>query len=267
MTTSTEHWLGLNGRVAAVTGGGGGIGRATARQFADAGAAVALLDIAEDRAHEAAEEIADAGGTAIPVHCDTTDPASVAAARESIERDLGPVDVLVNNAGIMKASGLDALSLEDWNRTFAVNVTGYLLTAQTFGARMRERGQGSIVHVASIAASEPQPWSGAYSPAKAAVPMLARQLAYEWGPDGVRSNAVSPGFVRTPLTESFYQVPGVLEARSKIIPLGRVAQPDDLAQVIVFLGSDRAGFVNGADVLVDGGLNTILMAQVPRPGY
>lgn len=260
-------WLGLGGRIAVVTGGASGIGRATAESLASVGASVALLDVNAEGAKAAAAAIAARGAKAIGVACDTTSEASIAAARMEVEEALGGADILVNNAGILRPGGLDKLSLVDWNKMLAVNLTGYLLVAQAFGEGMRQRRRGAMVHIASIAASEPQPFSGAYSTAKAGVHMLSRQFAYEWGPDGVRSNVVSPGLVRTALSEAYYQVPGVLEARSKLIPIGRVATPDDLAQVITFLVSDRAGYVNGAELLVDGGANTILMGQVPRPGY
>ena len=123
------------------------------------------------------------------------------------------------------------------------------------------------MHVASIAASEPQAWSGAYSPSKAAVAMLSRQLAFEWGPEGVRSNSVSPGMVRTPLSESFYRVPGILDARAAAVPLRRVGAPADIADVAAFLASPRAAYVTGQDIVVDGGFSQTLMAHVPRPGH
>ena len=135
------------------------------------------------------------------------------------------------------------------------------------GRPMLRRGSGSVVHVSSVAASHPQAASGAYSPSKAAVSMLSRQLAFEWGPYGVRSNVVAPGLIRTPLSEAFYQVPGVLEARSAVVPARRVGTPQDLADVVVWLVSDRAGYVTGQAIAVDGGFTQTLMSHVPRPGF
>lgn len=262
-----SDWLGLRGRVAVVTGAASGIGKATAVGLAAVGAAVALLDINEAGARAAAAAIEAGGGKAIGVACDTTSEASIKAAHDVVERQLGGADVLVNNAGVLRPGGLDALSLGDWNAILAVNLTGYLLAAQAFGKGMRARRRGSIVHIASIAASQPQTYSGAYSAAKSAVVMLSRQLSVEWGPSGVRSNVVSPGFIRTPLSEAFYQVPGVVEARARVVPGGRVGTPEDIARAVTFLASDMAEYVSGAELLVDGGASGILMSQVPRPGF
>lgn len=267
MSAINGDWLGLGGRVAVVTGAASGIGRAAAYSLSSAGAAVALLDINIEGAKDAARQIAETGGKAIAVECDTTSEASIAAARKQVEAGLGGADILVNNAGILRPGGLDKLSLADWNKILAVNLTGYLLTAQAFGEGMRERKRGALVHIASIAASEPQPYSGAYSAAKTGVVMLSRQLAVEWGAQGVRSNVVSPGFIRTPLSEGFYLVPGVVEARSRVVPVGRVGTPEDIANAVTFLASDKAAYVSGSELLVDGGANTILMGQVPRPGF
>ncbi len=148
-----------------------------------------------------------------------------------------------------------------------VNLNGCLLAAQAFGRQMIDKGAGALVHVASISASQPQPFSGAYSPGKAAVAMLSRQLAYEWGPKGLRSNVVSPGLVITGLSEAFYADPAVKSARETRVPVGRIGRPEDMAEAAVFLASQRAGYINGQEIVVDGGLSQTLMGSVPRPGY
>jgi NAD(P)-dependent dehydrogenase (short-subunit alcohol dehydrogenase family) len=259
-----QSWLGLQGAVCAVTGAGGGIGRAIAAAFASAGASVALLDINEAAAGAAA---GDLGGQALAVRCDVTDDASVAAARNTVLAAFGRCDVLVNNAAFLAPGGLDAVDVADWHRMLDVNLTGYLRCARAFGAGMHERGAGALVHIGSIAASEVQPFSGAYSPGKAAVAMLSRQLAYEWGPRGVRSNLVSPGLVRTPLSEKFYVDADTKARREAIVPLRRIGSTADMADAVLFLASPRAGYITGQDIIVDGGLGQILMGQVPRPGY
>tara|TARA_R110002124_G_C8594914_1_gene483707 strand:- start:132 stop:515 length:384 start_codon:yes stop_codon:yes gene_type:complete len=123
------------------------------------------------------------------------------------------------------------------------------------------------VHVASISASQPQPFSGAYSPGKAGVVMLSRQLAYEWGARGVRSNVVSPGLVRTPLSAAFYADNETLAARESMVPVGRIGDPVDTANAVLFLCSSRANYITGQEIIIDGGLSQVLMGQVPRPGY
>jgi NAD(P)-dependent dehydrogenase (short-subunit alcohol dehydrogenase family) len=260
-------WLGLTGGVAAVTGAGGGIGRGIALHLASVGAKVAVLDRDETGAAAVAREIEAAGGAALALGCDVADRASMEATATRVEAALGPCGLLVNNAAIMRPGALQGLDLDAWNTLLSVNLNGYLITSLAFGAGMIERGAGAIVHVGSIAASHPQAYSGAYSPAKAAVVMLARQMAFEWGPLGIRSNAVSPGMIRTPLTESFYQTPGILERREAVVPSRAIGRPEDIAAVVAFLLSPRAGYVNGQDLTVDGGFCQTLMSHIPRPGY
>jgi glucose 1-dehydrogenase len=127
--------------------------------------------------------------------------------------------------------------------------------------------RGSMVHIASIAGNEPQLRSGAYSASKAGVLILSRQIAAEWGPSGIRSNAVSPGLIRTPMSEAFYSAPGIAERRAAVVPSRRVGAPEDIAEAVLYLASDRAAYVNGAEIAVDGAFNSVLMDQVPRPGF
>jgi NAD(P)-dependent dehydrogenase (short-subunit alcohol dehydrogenase family) len=264
---SAADWLGLAGRVCVVTGAGSGIGRAVAAAMVGAGAATALLDRNRAACEAAAAELRGRSGRALAIECDTSDPASVGAAADELQRVFGACGVLVNNAGLLRAGPIESLSLADWNHLLSVNLTGYLLCAQAFGKQMLAARRGSIVHVASVAAHHPQPRSGAYSASKAGVAILSRQLALEWGPSGIRSNVVSPGLIRTPLSEAFYQAPGVGERRAQMVPSRRVGTPEDIADVVLYLASDRAAYVNGADIAVDGGFAAVLMDTVPRPGF
>jgi NAD(P)-dependent dehydrogenase (short-subunit alcohol dehydrogenase family) len=264
---SSSDWLGLSGRVCVVTGGGGGIGRATAISFAQAGARVAAIDLDERGLEATHVELGRLGASHVVARCDTTDVASVTAAATVIEKSLGPCEVLVNTAAVLRPGALDTLSLAEWNTVLSVNLTGYFLCAQVFGRQMRGLGRGSLVHIASIAGSNAQGQSGAYSVSKAGVIMLSRQLANEWGPHGIRSNVVSPGMVITPMSQAFYDTPGVTERRSAVVPLRRVGMPQDMADAILFLASDRASYVNGEEIMVDGGYANMLMNLVPRPGY
>ncbi|WP_290685125.1 MULTISPECIES: SDR family NAD(P)-dependent oxidoreductase [unclassified Haematobacter] len=256
-------WLGLQDRVVVVTGATGGIGRAMVSAFAGQGARVVLLDI--DRA-AAESAVAELGGV-LALACDMGDPEAVAGAARQVERELGGADVLVNNAAILRPGALEHLPVADWEAMLRINLTGYLLAAQEFGRAMLQRGEGALVHVASIAGTQPQPQSGAYSPSKAATLMLSRQLAQEWGPRGVRSNTVSPGLVMTPMSAAFYADAGVKSRREEMVPLRRIAGPEDMADVALFLASRRASYVSGQDIVVDGGLSQSLMGLVPRPGY
>ncbi|MBX6743092.1 MAG: SDR family NAD(P)-dependent oxidoreductase, partial [Acetobacteraceae bacterium] len=161
-TDMASDWLGLSGKIAVVTGAAGGMGRAIAASFAEAGAAVALLDRDTAGCEALARELAATGARALPIGCDTADEASVAAAAQAVAERLGPADILVNNAGVLRPGPLASLSIAEWNALLAVNLTGYLVCAQAFGRGMMQRKSGALVHIASIAASNPQPRSGAY---------------------------------------------------------------------------------------------------------
>ena len=249
-----SDWLGLAGRHAVVTGGGSGIGLAAALALAAAGAEVVAVD----------RDTAGAGSAGLRSEtCDISSESDVLGLAERI----GHRDIVVNTAGIIRPGSLSDVSLTDWNALIAVNLTGYLLVSRAFAPAMAARGSGSLVHVASISGTHAQANSGAYSASKAALIAMSQQLALELGPQGIRSNTVSPGMVRTPMTEEYYRAPGVAERRDKAVPVGRVATPDDIADVIVFLASDRARYVSGADVVADGGFTTTLMSWVPRPGF
>ena len=262
-----SDFLGLRGRVCVVTGSGSGIGRGIALAFARVGARVAVLDLNAEGTEATREEIVRLGGEAVAIGCDTSDEAGVAEAAERSAKALGPCDVLVNNAGVLRSGSLDTLPLALWNQVLAVNLTGYFLCSQVFGAQMRAKGKGAIVHIASISSAEATAFAGAYGTAKAGVRMLSHQLAVEWGPHGIRSNAVHPGMIMTPMVKSVYDQAGVEKRRSESIPLGRIGQPDDIAQAVLFLASDRAAYITGDDVTVDGGFTRMLMSLVPRAGY
>ena len=262
-----SDWLGLSGRVCVVTGGGGGIGRAVALSLARAGARVAAIDLDERDLDVTAAELRELGAGHFTARCDTSSAESVTAVSEAVEKALGPAGVLVNAAAVLRPGGLDKLTLAEWNAVLSINLTGYFLCAQSFGRQMRALGRGSLVHVASIAGSHAQGQSGAYSVSKAGVIMLSRQLASEWGPKGIRSNVVSPGMVITPMSQAFYDTPGVTERREAVVPSRRVGMPQDIADAILYLASDRASYVNGEEILVDGGYANMLMNLVPRPGY
>ncbi|WP_432560410.1 SDR family NAD(P)-dependent oxidoreductase [Granulicoccus sp. GXG6511] len=260
------NWLALRGKVVAVTGGGSGIGESVALELAAVGAVPVALDLVA----ESAERVADVarqwfGVDASGFGVDVCDGGRVREVFAAIKQKYGELHGLVNAAGLLRAGELATLSQEDWDLTLRIDLTGCFLTSQAAAQQMASGG--SIVHISSIAGSNPQPFSGAYSPSKAGLGMLSRQVAFEWGPIGVRSNVVSPGLVRTPMSEAFYQAPGVLEAREQAVPLRRIATPQDMADVALYLLSERSAYVTGQEIVVDGGFSTALMSFVPRPGF
>jgi NAD(P)-dependent dehydrogenase (short-subunit alcohol dehydrogenase family) len=267
MVTSEKHGIGLAGRVCVVTGGGTGIGRDIAAALAGEGAAVAILDWNEVAAKETLELVLQAGAEGLAVTCDVSSQDSVEAACTVVQRQFGDTQVLINNAAIRQPGALASLPLAEWNALLAVNLTGYFLCAQVFGHAMRAKGDGVLVHVASVAGDQAIPCAGAYSVAKAGVTMLSRLLAVEWGPDGVRSNVVHPGIIYTPSAHSVYDHPEAVERRAQAVPSRRIGQPQDIAQAVLFLASPRASYVNGAELVVDGGFTRNLMSFVPRAGY
>lgn len=254
----------LEGRVCVVTGGGSGIGRAIAIAMADAGAKVVVLDADLTGAEETCHLVAGAGGRALALACNVADQSAVEASRDVVHAQFGDADVLVNNAGIVRHGGIGELSLRDWNDMLSVNLTGYFLCAKTFGAAMRAKGGGALIHISSVSADYVTPYMGAYSVTKAGIVMLSRQLSVEWGPDGVRSNAVLPGLVKTPLSQAAYEREGAEEVRARSVPAGRIGQPGDVAQAVLFLASPQAAYINGAELVVDGGFSRNFMTLIPR---
>jgi NAD(P)-dependent dehydrogenase (short-subunit alcohol dehydrogenase family) len=258
-----SQWLGLSGRTAVVTGAGGGIGKAVALELSANGVHCNVLDRASELVDATVAEITKNDGQATGHVCDVTDEAAIEAVASSIKT----CDILVNAAGLVRPGALADLTTVEWNDLLKVNLTGYFLMARTFTPHLVDSGNGSMIHIASISSTNPQGSSGAYSVSKAGVVVMSKQLAFELGSKGVRSNTVSPGLVRTPMTEAYYQVGDVAQRRDAAVPVGRVAKPDDIADVVTFLASDRARYITGADLVADGGFSQTLMSSVPRPGF
>jgi glucose 1-dehydrogenase len=264
---ASHSWLELQNRVCVVTGAASGIGASVADRLAQVGARVVMLDRDAEGLQRMHQHLLAQGAEVLSLSCDISDQARVQAAAAKVQSAWGATYALINNAGLLRSGSLAEVSLDDWNAVLAVNLTGYLLCARAFGVAMRAHGEGCIVNVASISGLFPQSHSGAYSASKAAVLQLSRQLAVEWGPQGVRSNAICPGMIRTALSARFYEQPGFEARRSSATASRRIGEPQDIADVALFLASPRSGYINGAELVVDGGMSCMLMDMVPRPGY
>jgi NAD(P)-dependent dehydrogenase (short-subunit alcohol dehydrogenase family) len=244
----------FEGRRALVTGGGSGIGRATSELFAQEGAAVAVVDLREERARETAEAITARGGQAVPLLADVSDADAVQAAVDAAVDALGPMDVVVNNAAIASGDDIVHIDEEDWDLNLRVVLKSVYLVSRAVLPSMLERGSGAIVNISSVNGLTGFGME-AYSAGKAGMINLTRNMALKYGPRGVRVNAICPGTVQTPIWSQFLKDdPQVLDRLAKWYPLGRVGQPDDIARAALFLASDEAAWITGIDLPVDGGL-------------
>jgi NAD(P)-dependent dehydrogenase (short-subunit alcohol dehydrogenase family) len=244
----------LDGEVALVTGAASGIGKAIAEAIAASGAAVGLVDLTEQSNEDTANVISDAGGHCISIAADVTHLAQLRAAVERTEAAFGPLGLAVNSAGIANAAPAETMSVEQWQRVYDVDVTGVFLSCQAEAEAMLRQGRGSIVNISSMSGTIANRGLQQvhYNSAKAAVSHLTRSLAVEWVDRGVRVNAVSPGYTATPMNTRPEMV-HLVEKFSQEIPMGRYAEPEEIAGPVVFLLSPAAGYCTGVDLLVDGG--------------
>lgn len=246
----------LHGKKALVTGASRGIGRAIALGFASAGADLALVARDEERLRDVAEEAEAAGRAAVVLRCDVTDRESVAAMVRAAIDGLGHVDAVVNCAGGASSLGpFIELRFSGWEDAMRLNLDSIVHVCQEIGPHLLERGTGSVVNVASVAALRGTPSMAPHGASKAAVLSLTRTLAIEWGHAGVRVNALCPGWTATDLNRELRERPEAAAAAASRVPLGRWAQPEEMVGAAVFLASDAASFVTGHALVVDGGMS------------
>ncbi|MEZ5769888.1 MAG: D-threitol dehydrogenase [Paracoccaceae bacterium] len=239
----------LTGKTAFVTGAASGIGAAIAEAFAEKGVRVAVVDLKADVAEARAAALP---GDALAVACDVADPASVQAAVDKVKSAFGRIDILVNSAGIVDLAPAEDISMAAWTRTIDINLTGSFIVAQAVGRVMIAQGGGRIINLASQAGSVAIDEHVAYCTSKFGVIGLTKVLALEWGEFGINVNSISPTVVLTELGKSAW-AGAKGEAAIKQIPVGRFAEPVEIAAAAVFLASDGAAMVNGADLIIDGG--------------
>ena len=253
----------LEGKKVIVTGGGSGIGRATCVLAAAEGADVAVADINPETAVETLSMVEKQGVKAILIEMDTSKKADAERMAAEAVGAFGTIDGLVCCAIKLVPGKLEDLPEADWDMVMDIGLKGYFLCAQAAGRVMLEKGAGSIVFVSSIGGMQTYPLAGAYSICKAGAIMLSKLFGVEWGDRGVRANTVSPGQVRTPMTEAMFQDPEIAAGRAAVVPMGRVATPEDIAEGCVFLLSERARYITAANLPIDGGQVESKMIHTP----
>lgn len=240
---------GLEGKVALVTGGGSGIGEASAKTLAKYGVKLVIGGIDDKKAKKVGDEIRKAGGKAYEVHLDVADEASWEKAVKDTVKKFGKLDVLVNNAGIATDGDVETETKEDWDKLISVNQTGVWLGMKVGGKAIKKNGGGSIINISSIFGLVGGFGSNiAYHASKGAVRLMTKNAAIKWAKEGIRVNSVHPGFIETPLLGDLNRAPLVA-----FTPMGRLGEPQEVANCVAFLASDLSSYMTGSELVVDGG--------------
>jgi NAD(P)-dependent dehydrogenase (short-subunit alcohol dehydrogenase family) len=257
MSDYVRQLFDIEGRVAAVTGGGGHLCGEMARAFGRAGCKVAVLDLRIEKAEAVAEEIRQAGGKAIGLSLDATKKDQFKAALVGTVEAFGPVDILVNGAGINSSTPFFKMELDEWNAVMDSQITSTFLGCQVFGEHMVGNGRGAIINISSASAGPPLSKAFPYSVAKAGIKNLTQNLGREWAKQGVRVNAIRPGFFPTEWNRKNFITPEREAAILGHTAMGRYGEVAELVGALIWLASDASGFVTGAEIAVDGGYSAM----------
>jgi NAD(P)-dependent dehydrogenase (short-subunit alcohol dehydrogenase family) len=242
------------GKVALISGGARGIGGASARLLAQEGAAVVIGDLLEEEGRKTEAQINEAGGRALFVPMDVTSEDDWRRAIDAAVTSYGKLDVLVNNAGISGRFTVEDTTVELWDKVMSINAKGVFLGTKLAIPVMRQAGGGSIINISSIYGLVGSDSGASYHASKGAVRIFTKSAAIQYAKDGIRVNSVHPGFVDSPLTESYHAQPEIREARVAATPMGRMGVPEDIATGILYLASDESSFVTGSELVIDGGM-------------
>ncbi|HMM28161.1 MAG TPA: SDR family NAD(P)-dependent oxidoreductase [Aggregatilineaceae bacterium] len=248
-------------RTVIVTGGASGIGRATAQLFAAEGARVVVVDVQRAQGEATVAEILRASGSAYFVCCDVSQEHDVAQMVARAVEVFGGIDILFLNAGIGLAKDVAHTTLEEWDRVLGVNVRGVYLCSRYALPYLKQRGEGSIVIDASANGVLAEAELGAYCASKGALIALTRSMALDYARDNIRVNCVCPGYIDTPINAGYFASPGAREKAARLHPIGRIGQPQDVANAVLFLASSEASFITGAALAVDGGLTAAIVGS------
>jgi len=242
---------------AVITGGAAGLGADVARTLSEAGYRIGIFDLGAERVVEAASKLENAVG----IEADVTSPDQVAAAFDAF----GEVpDLLVNNAGIVRFGAMEEQSVQDYIDVVNVNLLGSCFCARAIAPAMMDRGSGHIINFTSINGVHPAPGVGLYGPTKAAMANMTQAMAIEWGPRGIRVNAIAPGMIDAGMSKPIFENPKVRATRGGGVPLRCLGEAADIAEAVLFLDSDGAKYISGHELVVDGGVSISVMAHLPR---
>ncbi len=244
-------------RTAVITGGAAGLGADVARRLSEAGYRIGIFDLGAERVAQAASSLANAVG----IEADVTSPEQVAAAFRAFN---DTPDLLVNNAGIVRFGAMESQSVQDYIDVVNINLLGSCFCAREIAPAMIKRGSGHIINFTSINGIHPAPGVGMYGPTKAAMANMTQAMAIEWGPKGIRVNAIAPGMIDAGMSKPIFENPKVRAVREGGVPLRALGEAADIAEAVLFLDSEGAKYISGHELVVDGGVSNSVMAHLPR---